>query len=507
MPFDGSGNFSRDYNWQDDRDNGIHILAARMDGEFDNFAAGMNVVFFRNGLVPMSGNLNMGQNYLIGLGAGSVGSLALKFADDPNSGLFLNGINKPTLVAGGNARLEANTTGVAITGNTANSGTFNSVGAITQNGQQVWHSGNLTPGDYMPKAGGTFTGGVTFDAGAVIRKSSGPYLVDIFNQSVSTADYAAVRFQQGGGAGAPTGLLTTGGSTAPTYGGYFALATQSNHPIAFATNDTVRMTVAAGGTVNIIGSLTRGGNAVWDAGNFNPALYATFAGANNFTNLNRFSAATDEKVRLYGSTQPFISVYDATQTTRWGYLGLTATTAQLSADNAAGSIQLLIGGATRGQITNAVANFQGTLQQAGSAVWHAGNFDPTLKANLASPTFTGTVGVTGTQTIFNNATGNYATWQYNGTSIGDIGAANQVYSGGSTADFGVSSRAGNLVLGQNNTARATLTSAGMTLVGEITKSGAGQFLRHTASGLSGAVSRGTAAPSGGSDGDIYLQYS
>ena len=138
MPFDGSGNFSRLYSWQSDRDNGIRILASRMDGEFDNFAAGMNQVFFRNGLVPMSGNLNMGQNYIYGLGAGSATALSLRFGDDPNSGLFLNGYNKPTLAANGVGRLEANTAGVQVYG------TFNASGAATfQNSLTVTGASSL----------------------------------------------------------------------------------------------------------------------------------------------------------------------------------------------------------------------------------------------------------------------------------------------------------------------------------------------------------------------------
>jgi hypothetical protein len=125
MPFDGSGNFTRLYSWTSDRDNGIKILATRMDGEFNNFAAGMNVVFFRNGLVPMSGNINLGQNYINNIGAGSLGALAIKFGDDPNSGIFLNGMGKPSIVANGTKRLEANTTGIDVTG------AFNVAGALT----------------------------------------------------------------------------------------------------------------------------------------------------------------------------------------------------------------------------------------------------------------------------------------------------------------------------------------------------------------------------------------
>lgn len=117
MPFDASGNFSRLYSWESDRDGGVRILASRMDAEFDNFAGGMNQIFFRNGLVPMSGNLGMGQNSITGVAAGSVGAPSYRFADDPNTGVFLNGLGNYCVVTGGSARLNVNNTGVQVTGN------------------------------------------------------------------------------------------------------------------------------------------------------------------------------------------------------------------------------------------------------------------------------------------------------------------------------------------------------------------------------------------------------
>lgn len=168
MPFDGSGNFSRLYSWQSDRDNGIRILASRMDGEFDNFAAGMNQVFFRNGLVPMAGNLNMGQNYIVGLGAGAATALSLRFGDDPNSGLFLNGYNKPTLVANGVSRLEANTSGVQVYGAFNSTGAATIQGAFTANGAANFLS--------TINAGGNIATSGTIAAGAGIFRDANYYM-------------------------------------------------------------------------------------------------------------------------------------------------------------------------------------------------------------------------------------------------------------------------------------------------------------------------------------------
>jgi hypothetical protein len=62
--------------------------------------------------------------------------------------------------------------------------------------------------------------------------------------------------------------------------------------------------------------------------------------------------------------------------------------------------------------------------------------------------------------ILNGATGTFSTWQYNGTALGDIGTGNQVISGGSTGDFALTSRSGNLVFGTGTVERMRLDSSG-----------------------------------------------
>jgi hypothetical protein len=48
MAWDGSGTFSRSYNWQNDDAANIDILASRMDGEDDNFANGIGACLTKN---------------------------------------------------------------------------------------------------------------------------------------------------------------------------------------------------------------------------------------------------------------------------------------------------------------------------------------------------------------------------------------------------------------------------------------------------------------------------
>lgn len=88
MPFDGSGNFARVHNWVDDRDNAIKITAVRHDEEDDNIAGGLNETFLRNGVVPMSGNVDMGDNNILGIADGTAGNPSISPQSDNTSGVY-----------------------------------------------------------------------------------------------------------------------------------------------------------------------------------------------------------------------------------------------------------------------------------------------------------------------------------------------------------------------------------------------------------------------------------
>lgn len=88
MGYDGFGNFTRDYNWGADKDNGILITATRMDGEFDNFANGMNSVILRNGVAPMQGDFKMGNNRITGVAGGNAAGPSIQSSVDAATGFF-----------------------------------------------------------------------------------------------------------------------------------------------------------------------------------------------------------------------------------------------------------------------------------------------------------------------------------------------------------------------------------------------------------------------------------
>jgi len=65
-----------------------------------------------------------------------------------------------------------------------------------------------------------------------------------------------------------------------------------------------------------------------------------------------------------------------------------------------------------------------------------------------------------------NANGGYLTWQTSGTTIADIGTAQQIFGAGGSTTFGINARgARDLVFGSNNTERIRITSAGNVGIG------------------------------------------
>jgi hypothetical protein len=144
MPFDVSGNFTRLYNWQTDRNNGIKILASRMDGEFDNFATGMNLVFFRDGRVNMAGTLGMGSNRMTGVSDGSAANPSIKFNGDTNSGPFLDGLSRWGVAVNATKRFVVSAAGIEVVG-----GVAAATGAFT---------GSVTAADITTTGKGKFDG-------------------------------------------------------------------------------------------------------------------------------------------------------------------------------------------------------------------------------------------------------------------------------------------------------------------------------------------------------------
>ena len=71
MPFNGSGTFTRIYNWVNDKVAGTPITASRMDAEFDNYATGLGQTITKDGQTTLTGNIPFNNFKITGLGNGS----------------------------------------------------------------------------------------------------------------------------------------------------------------------------------------------------------------------------------------------------------------------------------------------------------------------------------------------------------------------------------------------------------------------------------------------------
>ncbi len=367
MPFDSLGNFTRSYNFQQDRDNGIKILASRVDGEFDNFALGMNSVFFRNGIVALTGDLRMGLNSISGLGNGSNAMPAVRFGNDNGSGMYLANPGQVSISAGGTRALD-------ITNNAVNA-----VGVLTVAGNPVWHSGNFQPGGYAALTGAVFTGDV--HTRAVVAEVSG---------GGSAALYPAY--------GNYTGLVSFANSNGVRQG--YVGFIPAGGPIQFI-NDTGNGHHFGGGTVFVDGALTAGqllvnNQPVWHSGNFQPGSYAPLAGANFSGQVNAPQVNAPIFSATANGTGRNIAIGDDVWLGDINALNTLGIRGQQ--DFNSGFIQFGTSGARLG-------NYAGdaTLKYADQTVWHGGNFDPNSKqnnlgytpANRAGDTFSGPVNVFG----------------------------------------------------------------------------------------------------------------
>lgn len=156
MPFNGSGVFTRVYNWVTDKANSVLVTASRMDGEDDGFATGLSNCMTRDGQSPPSTNIPMGGFKLTGLANGSAATDSVAVGQVPS-------------LAGSGSYFDAGNSGAAISIVWANG--VNQQLTLTANTTLTLGSG-VTPGWYTLKILQDATGGRTITwAGAAYSAS------------------------------------------------------------------------------------------------------------------------------------------------------------------------------------------------------------------------------------------------------------------------------------------------------------------------------------------------
>ncbi|WP_141339696.1 tail fiber domain-containing protein [Bradyrhizobium sp. USDA 3458] len=111
MAFNGSGTFVRLFSWQDDRNNGIKIVADRHDQEDDGIATGLSNTICKDGqstttaLIPFAAG--------IGLNDGTTSAPAISFNSDPNTGIYRIGADTLGIALGGSAAVRFAATAIS----------------------------------------------------------------------------------------------------------------------------------------------------------------------------------------------------------------------------------------------------------------------------------------------------------------------------------------------------------------------------------------------------------
>ena len=333
-----------------------------------------------------------------------------------------------------------------------------------------------------------------------------------FGNTITVTDIADVLTMRVTSA-APT--LELRSSTGPTRKSYIYHGSATLEIINEVTNGGISFAPNGAGIVSVAGS------AIWHAGNDGASSgldadlldgvqgsdYARISTSNVFTGVaNRFATSL-----AINGTGPFLSLANAANTVELGYLISDATNVTLANSVSGGTLALVTAGG-------------GALTFNGSTVWYAGNdgassgLDADLLdgvqgsayALLSGPTFTGAP--TSSLGYYINA--NTVFYKPSGTLVDisfDAGDVLRYDQSGNQADILIGSvsrfsvTAANSYVSGNIIWHAGNDGSGSGLDADLLD-GAQGALYLKGSRTSQLVTDGTAAPSGGSDGDIYFQY-
>jgi hypothetical protein len=316
--------------------------------------------------------------------------------------------------------------------------------------------GTSSPSTKVEAAGNIKVSYAASGANASLISNNTSSTAGSMSQIIATNDASRslrIQYSSSGGAG---GSALSGGFS----GEVAQIFTDNAYPLSIGTSGVSWLNLSTTGNLGL--GVTP--SASWAGG------YTAF----QMQNVGRSLAATGS-----GSgdlTLAFNAVYDNTDG-RWEYAYTGDKAGRYSQTGAGNHVWYVTN--TTGTAGNAITFTQAmTLDASGNL--GIGTTSASGRLNIDS-------GSTALNTNFNstNASGVYVRYQNSGTSIGDIGAGAQVFSGGTAGDFGVTSRSGNLVFGTNSTERARIDSSGNLLVGKTSTGSAAGLTLYGQSTISG----------------------
>ena len=369
MPFDGSGNFTRSYNFVNDKNGGIKIVASRMDAEFDNYASALNQVLLRSGVAGMTGSLNMGTNTINSIGNGTVSVPAIRFNTDPTSGIYMPGYAVVGMSILGVERLQANSTGVLVSGTFGVTGTSAFQGATTVNGTlQVNNTSTVTGqanfGANISSGTGVSTGDVVIELGGN-RTGSGNVYIDM--HSTNGTDYEA-RILRNTGVNGDFQILQTGV-------GAISLENTGTGNIRFATGGIERGRVYSGGGWQFgntfgasAGAFVNIGDGAFDGSNYGRSLQITTVSGNRQQAAFVRSGFNVLSMGYNGATATWGMGAGSTVDSTWSpnYLAIDMTNSRIGMGTSTPGTELEVYKASAGIITSRVFN-PNTTSGAGAA--------------------------------------------------------------------------------------------------------------------------------------------
>lgn len=158
-------------------------------------------------------------------------------------------------------------------------------GTFTWGGSTIWHSGNLTPSDYMPLAGGTFTSTVTFNSATYDNHIKLVRSTEDWSITPSTDGSLDIKRNAGTGtARVDLPAITTSGTI--TENGTLLSAKY----LGISANAASATKLATARTISLTGDVT--GSASFD-GSANISISASFASGPSFTNPNINNASAN----------------------------------------------------------------------------------------------------------------------------------------------------------------------------------------------------------------------